>query len=116
MVLLTACTATKGDKALTEEKDIPKAFQGKVLVTLLQGQTPEVLERDFTKYSLNHVAVASRNMNQHLFSFNMNKISTEDLLKKLNKSKKVYQADALSQDYRRPTLQMNQPVKKPVVK
>jgi len=95
IVIAMSCNSNKKVVEEVPEEGIVKALNGKVLVTLLEGQKTETLEADFTKYSLKHKSIASRSLNQHLFTFDKNKISSEDIIKKLNKNKKVYLAEPL---------------------
>jgi hypothetical protein len=107
VLLIMVGISCKSSKATSEnevQSDIPEQFQGKVLVSLLSGIEPKELEIDFAKYSLTHLSFASRSQNQHLFKFDADKISTEDILKKLNKSKKVYAAEALEYQLEKPKL------------
>jgi len=94
LLLFTACASNKKNTNDTAE-DVPVAFQGKLLVTLMPDTDTRTLEDDFSKYELKHLSIASRSQNQHLFQYNHSKISGEDLMKKLNRSKKVYKAEAL---------------------
>lgn len=93
---LFSCSGTKETAEASDAlKDIPQQFKGKVLVSMMPEVEIAELESKFSKYSLEHLSVASRSQNQHLFSFDNQAIDTESLLKKLNKSKKVYKAEAL---------------------
>ncbi len=93
--LFSACKSNKEITSSDSRPEIPEQFRGKVLVTLLNATLVSDLETDFIKYSLEHLAVASKSKNQHLFQYDSDKISLDNLLKKLNKSKKVYSAEAL---------------------
>lgn len=89
----------KSNKELTQNDGgtpIPASMQSRVIVTPNGDRTIEEIESGFTKYELKHLAVTSVSENKHLFEFNSSKISTEDLLKKLNRSKLVYLAEAMS--------------------
>ena len=94
-VFAFACKSTKTTETEDTSTSIPQQFQGKVLVSLMPDREVSEIENDFAKYELEHLSIASRSQNQHLFKFNLDKISAEDLLKKLNRSKKVYLAEAL---------------------
>ena len=97
-----SCNSNKKATEVTVEEGMAKALSGKLLVTLLEGKKVEVLEASFAKYDLKHKSIASKSQNQHLFTFNKNKISDEDLLKKLNRNKVVYLAEPLSYEVGKP--------------
>lgn len=111
-----SCGTGKQSQESDTATDIPAQFTGKVLVNMMPENTIEELESDFSKYELKHQSIASRSQNQHLFNFNLDKISAEDLLKKLNKSKKVYSAEALSQQFQKATLMSSGEKKKVDIK
>jgi len=90
-----SCKGTEKSQTGTTEQSVPEQFVGKVMVSLMPDESTAELEADFSKFELKHLSIASRSQNQHLFEFNIDKISTEDLLRKLNRSKKVYLAEAL---------------------
>lgn len=93
-----SCKSTKesSDETGSKQTEIPAQFMGKILATLMPDYTVNEVEADFAKYGLKHKSVASKSQNQHLFEFNLDKISAEDLIKKLNKSKKIYLAEAIA--------------------
>jgi len=93
--LSLSCSSKKEIAKVDTGQEIPEQFRGKVLVTLIKETLVSDIEADFVKYSLEHLAIASKSKNQHLFQYDSNKISLDNLLKKLNKSKKVYSAEAL---------------------
>ena len=94
LLCMTSCASNKKNTNDTAG-DVPAAFQGKLLVTLMPDTETRDLEEDFSKYELKYLSIASRSQNQHLFQYNPSKISGEDLMKKLNRSKKVYNAESL---------------------
>jgi|GEM_PF-663138 len=106
ILLAVVCTACNSNKKATEipvEEGVAKALSEKLLITLLEGKRTEVLEESFAKYNLKHKSVASKSKNQHLFTFDKSKISSQDLIKKLNKNKLVYLAEPLKYEAGKPT-------------
>lgn len=100
---LASCSSKKNEQVAEENlTGMSQAVAGKILVTLLEGESTKALEVDFDKYDLKHKSIASKSQNQHLFTFDKNKISSEDLLKKLNRNKTVYLAEPLSQQLEKP--------------
>lgn len=105
MLLVVACVACKSNKKVGEapvEDGINQAISGKLLVTLLKDKKIKDLEKAFVKYGLKHQSIASKSQNQHLFTFDKQKINSEDILKKLNKNKMVYLAEPLKYDIGQP--------------
>ena len=116
ILMFAACSSNKTSDISEEKSDVPEAMKSKVLVTMMNDRTAQELEQSFLKYELKHLAIASRSQNQHLFQFNSSKISTADLLKKLNRSKMVYLAEALEYKMTKAEMMQSAPKKKVDVK
>lgn len=104
LTVLMSCKTTSETPSSQTDTSVPEAFKGKVLVSLMPDAEIAELEADFSKYELKHLSIASKSKNQHLFGYNQEKISAEALLKKLNKSKEVYLAEALAARMNKATL------------
>jgi len=91
VLFLISCTKTKD---LAEDKMvIPPSALDKIIVHLEKGTDIKMLENEFVKYKLKMKSFASRSQNSYLFTFDSESISSEKMIKLLNKRDEVIAAN-----------------------
>lgn len=97
IMTLMACNKSKD---LTETNNaIPPEALDKLIVHLKEGTDIKSLENEFEKYKLKMKSYASRTQNSYLFTFDSDAISSEKLIKKLNKKDEIVDANNIVEKF-----------------